>query len=418
MESLDIAFFGSSLISAYWNGAATYYRGLIRALARRGHRISFYEPDAWERKEHRDIPDPGWARSVIYPAQTEADVNEALNQARGADLIVKCSGVGVWDEYLESGVFRVAKPGARVAFLDVDAPATLERVHSNPHDPYLALIPRFDYIFTYGGGDPVISSYRKLGARECIPVYNALDPETHHPVPPEARFQCDLSFLGNRLPDREARVEEFFLRPATLCESRFRSHESRTTAPERPVDFRFPESRTTAPERPVDFRFPESRTTAPERPVRFLLGGSGWGDKLLPANVRWAGHVYTGDHNAFNCSSKAVLNIARDSMARIGFSPATRVFEAAGAGACILTDAWTGIELFLEPGEEIIVVHSGDDVARTIRELPEERARAIGEAGRRRILAGHTYDHRAQLMEDVLAHAARGLGAGSAGAAR
>jgi spore maturation protein CgeB len=216
----------------------------------------------------------------------------------------------------------------------------------------------------------VVSAYRRLGARECIPVYNALDPETHHPVPPEARFQCDLSFLGNRLPDREARVEEFFLRPATLCQS------------------------------------------------SFLLGGSGWGDKSLPPNVRWAGHVYTGDHNAFNCSSKAVLNIARDSMARIGFSPATRVFEATGAGACILTDAWTGIELFLEPGEEIIVVHGGDDVARTIRDLPEERARAIGEAGRRRILASHTYDHRAKLVEDVLAHAAHGVGADSVGAAR
>ena len=386
MESLEVAFFGSSLISAYWNGAATYYRGLTRALARRGHRISFYEPDAWERKEHRDIPNPDWARSVIYKAQTEREVDEALNQARNADLIVKCSGVGVWDEYLESGVFRVAKPGAWVAFLDVDAPATLERVHSNARDPYLALIPRFDYIFTYGGGDPVVSAYRELGARECIPIYNALDPETHHPVPPEARFRCDLSFLGNRLPDREARVDEFFLRPARMCESQFRS--------------------------------PESRTTAPERPVRFLLGGSGWGDKPLPSNVRWAGHVYTGDHNAFNTSSKAVLNIARDSMARIGFSPATRVFEAAGAGACILTDAWTGIELFLEPGEEIIVVHNGEDVARTIRELPEERARAIGEAGRRRILASHTYDHRAKLLEDVLAHAGRGARAGGVGAAR
>jgi spore maturation protein CgeB len=411
MESLDIAFFGSSLISAYWNGAATYYRGLTRALARRGHRISFYEPDAWERKEHRDIPDPDWARSVIYSARTEENVDRALNQARGADLIVKCSGVGVWDEYLESGVFRVAKPGARVAFLDVDAPATLERVHSNSQDPYLALIPRFDYIFTYGGGEPVVSAYRKLGARECIPVYNALDPETHHPVPPEARFQCDLSFLGNRLPDREARVDEYFLRAAMLCEPPFRSTESRTTAAERPVGFRSPDSRTTASERPVGFPYPDSRTTAAERPVRFLLGGSGWGDKALPPNVHWAGHVYTSDHNAFNSSSKAVLNIARDSMARVGFSPATRVFEAAGAGACILTDAWTGIELFLEPGEEIIVVHDGDDVARTIRDLSEERARAIGEAGRRRILASHTYDHRAKLLEDVLARTAHGVGA-------
>ncbi len=355
MERLDIAFFGSSLISAYWNGAATYYRGLIRALARRGHRITFYEPDAYHRKEHRDIPDPAWARSVIYPAEDQLQVDRALLLASGADLIIKCSGVGLWDEYLEAGVFGIRKPGALVAFLDVDAPATLERVHSNPRDPYLDLIPRFDLIFTYGGGDPVVAAYRRLGARECVPIYNALDPETHHPVPPDPRFLCDLSFLGNRLPDREARVDEYFLRAATLCDA------------------------------------------------QFLLGGNGWADKPLPPNVRWAGHVYTADHNAFNCSAKAILNIARDSMARVGFSPATRVFEAAGAGACILTDEWAGIDLFLEPDAEIIVVRDAGDVARTIRDLTPERALAIGEAARRRILAHHTYDHRAKLLEQVLA---------------
>jgi len=58
---LDIAFFGSSLVSAYWNGAATYYRGIIRALHGRGHRVTFYEPNAYGRQEHRDIPDPEWA---------------------------------------------------------------------------------------------------------------------------------------------------------------------------------------------------------------------------------------------------------------------------------------------------------------------------------------------------------------------
>lgn len=368
MPGLDIAFFGSSLISAYWNGAATYYRGLIRALARRGHRIAFYEPDAYHRKEHRDIADPDWARSVIYPAETARQVDCALALASNADLIVKCSGVGVWDEYLEAAVFGIRKPGARVAFLDVDAPATLERVHGNPGDPYLHLIPRFDYIFTYGGGDPVVAAYLQLGARECVPVYNALDPETHHPVPPEPRFQCDLSFLGNRLPDREARVDEYFLRAATLIGTE-------NTGPN------------------------TARFNA-----QFLLGGNGWADKPLPPDVRWAGHVYTADHNAFNCSSKAVLNIARDSMARVGFSPATRVFEAAGAGSCILTDEWAGIDLFLEPGAEIIVVRDGEDVARTVRDLSPERAKSIGEAARRRVLAAHTYDHRAKLLEDVLAN--------------
>src|SRR6476620_7049075 len=95
----NIAFFGSSLVSAYWNGAATYYRGLIRALHERGHSITFYEPDAFERQQHRDIPDPSWAKSIVFPA-TEQAVADALEQARGSDLVVKASGVGVFDELL------------------------------------------------------------------------------------------------------------------------------------------------------------------------------------------------------------------------------------------------------------------------------------------------------------------------------
>ena len=61
-----------------------------------------------------------------------------------------------------------------------------------------------------------------------------------------------------------------------------------------------------------------------------------------------------------------MLNISRDSMASIGFSPATRVFEAAGAGACLLTDAWEGIELFLTPDKEVLVARDGIDVAEAI----------------------------------------------------
>ncbi len=145
-----------------------------------------------------------------------------------------------------------------------------------------------------------------MGARECIPVYNALDPQSHFPVEPDPRFACDLAFLGNRLPDREARVEEFFLKPATLlCER------------------------------------------------SFLIGGNGWESKAMPSNVRHRGHVYTAEHNAFNCTPLAVLNVSRESMARYGFSPATL-------------------------------------------------ARAIGEAARRRVLAQHTYAHRARQLEAVL----------------
>jgi spore maturation protein CgeB len=353
--TLNIAFFGSSLVSAYWNGAATYYRGIIRALHERGHQTTFYEPDAYDRQKHRDIPDPNWAKVVVYSADGEEGVNRALEEASSADLVVKASGVGVFDELLEKAVLELKKPNTLIVFWDVDAPATLDRVQNNPSDPFLDLIPRYDLILTYGGGEPVVKAYKALGARECVPIYNALDPTTHHPVAPEPRFECKLGFLGNRLPDREARVEEFFLRAAT--------------------------------ELPHD---------------HFLLGGNGWDDKPLPSNVKYLGHVYTRDHNAFNCTPQAVLNISRESMARYGFSPATRVFEAAGAGACIITDVWEGIELFLEPEREVLVAQDGLDVAEHLRHLTPEKAHTIGKAAYRRVLAEHTYTHRAAQLEDLL----------------
>ena len=352
---MEFAFFGSSLVSAYWNGAATYYRGLIRALHGRGHRVTFYESDAFDRQKHRDIPDPSWARVVVYSSNGTDAVSRCLDEARHADVIVKTSGIGVFDQLLEDAVLDLKRTNNLVVFWDVDAPATLDRVQSDATDPFRSLIPQYDLVFTYGGGEPVVSAYAELGAQQCVPIYNALDPSTHHPVAADARFEADLSFLGNRLPDREARVEQFFLHAAAKLPAR-----------------------------------------------RFLLGGNGWHDKPMPANVSYVGHVYTRDHNAFNCTPRAVLNISRESMARYGFSPATRVFEAAGAAACLITDYFEGIETFFEPEKELLVARSGEEVAEIVQTLTPQRAKAIGQAAHQRVLAAHTYDHRALLVEQIL----------------
>lgn len=352
---LGIAFFGSSLVSSYWNGAATYYRGILRALAARGHRITFFEPDVYERQQHRDIPDPRWARVVVYPGDRPSAVAEVLAQAAGSDLVVKASGVGAYDAELERGVLDLKSRRTLVAFWDVDAPATLDRVEADPADPFRELVPRYDVVLTYGGGPPVVTRYQALGARRAIPIYNALDPTTHFPAAPDPRFQGDLGFLANRLPDREARVDEFFFAVAA--------------------------------------RLPGSR---------LVLGGSGWEGKPMPPNVRWVGHVYTRDHNAFNASVRAVLNVNRESMARVGYSPATRVFEAAGAGACVVSDAFAGVELFLAPGREILLAGSGAEVAELVAGLSEPEARVIGRRARARVLAAHTYSHRATKVDKVL----------------
>jgi spore maturation protein CgeB len=346
---MRIAWFGSSLVSCYWNGAATYYRGIVRALAERGHHVTFYEPDAYDRQAHRDIADPPWAEVIVWqPTQSTAE--HLVRTAASADVVVKSSGIGVLDDVLECAVADLDGP-MRI-FWDVDAPATL----SNLTPAFRSLVPAYDAILTYGGGDPIVAQYRELGARDCIIVYNALDPETHYPVQPEPVFHAELAFLGNRLPDREARVDEFFLRAAALV---------------------------------------------PER--QFLFGGSGWEDKPLPRNVALLGHVGTADHNALNSTPLAVLNVTRDSMVRNGWSPPTRVFEAAGAGACVITDNWQGIDDFLEPGVEVLVADDGRHVASLIQGLTREHAKQIGGAALTRVLLEHTYEQRALQVEHVLA---------------
>ena len=357
---MKVAFYGSSLLSSYWNGAATYYRGILKAMAKRGYDITFYEPDAFDRQQHRDIDPPEWAKSVVYPA-TDAGLRSVLAEAGAADIVVKANGVGVYDRELLEGVIAGSRRDATRIFWDVDAACTLDEMRGDPSHPVTAALPHLDMVLTYGGGPPVVSAYKGVGAAACVPIYNALDPETHHPAPRDERFASDLAFLGNRLPDREARVEEFFLRAAAAL---------------------------------------------PDQ--SFLIGGNGWHDKAMPANVRHLGHVGTADHNAFNCTPRAVLNVARDSMADVGFSPATRVFEAAGAAACLITDAWEGIEQFLEPDREVLVARDGQDVADHMAALTADRARAIGEAALARVLAHHTYDLRGAEVDRVLrAHRAR-----------
>jgi spore maturation protein CgeB len=351
---MKIAFFGSSLVAS--SRSAPYCRGLLRALAERGHRITFYEPDAFDRQLQRDIDDPDWARIIVYSAKSSDAALRALEHARGSDLVVKASDAGMFDELLDEEVLGLRDAGTLVAFWDFDAPATLDRLDVDPGDRFHALIGQYDLVFTCGGGRRVVDKYLALGARTCVPLYNALDPATHHPVAPDPRFSATLALLANRLPDREERVREFFFTPAVELANE-----------------------------------------------TFLLGGSGWDDRRpAAANVRVLGHVATADHNALNCTPKAILNVNRAGMARYGYSPPLRIFEAAGAGACIISDRWEGIEDFLEPGAEVLRADDGEHVAGILELLTAEHAREIGAAARRRILAQHTYAHRAAQFDAVM----------------
>src|SRR5262249_31787102 len=159
---MKIFVFGSSIVSSYWNGAATYYRGIYKHLHALGNQITFAEPDAYGRQQKLDSALGEYVSVLVYPPDR---VEETLAKAADADLVVKHSGVGVNDELLEREVLRLRSDRARVAFWDVDAPATLARVESDASDPFRSWIPEYDLIFTYGGGDAVARHYLRLGAR-------------------------------------------------------------------------------------------------------------------------------------------------------------------------------------------------------------------------------------------------------------
>jgi spore maturation protein CgeB len=237
-------------------------------------------------------------------------------------------------------------------FWDVDSPATIVRIRTNPTDPFRTVIPLYDAVLSYGGGPASRDGYLSFGAQAYYNIYNGLDPDTHYTTSSDPSFACDAVFLGNRLPDREIRVAELFFRAAEL---------------------------------------------APE--MSFLLGGEGWGDYPIPSNVRWIGHVSSKDHNRINCSAGMVMNINRCSMASFGYSPPTRVFEAAGAGACILCDDWPGINECFEPDREILLVRCAEDVVDALRRYSEADRKRIGLAAHTRALQEHTYAQRAAQVE-------------------
>ncbi len=360
---MKIFAFGSSIVSSYWNGAATYYRGCYKYLARLGYEITFAEPDAYGRQQHRDSDDFGYVTSLVYqPREADggADLDRMLRLAAGADVVVKHSGIGCDDRELERRVpaetsWQTGCGRAMTFIWDVDAPATIERMRADRADALALATPGYDAILTYGGGPKARAGFLEFGAQAYYSFYNGLDPETHFPVASDPELACDLAFLGNRLPDREARVDELFFRAAAL---------------------------------------------APDQ--RFLLGGEGWGDKPMPANVRYLGHVPTADHNRVNCSAGMVININRASMADFGFSPPTRVFEVAGAGSCLLCDSWPGIPDCFEPGSEILVVRSGEDVAAALHTHDASARRAIGQRFHARGLRDHTYAQRAAQADYAL----------------
>ena len=358
---MDIVICGLSITSSWGNGHATNYRGLVQALAERGHDVTFLERDVPWYASHRDLPQPPFGRTILYTSLDELfEHHEAA--VRKADLVVVGSYV---PDGVEVGRWVTSRAGGVSAFYDIDTPVTLAKLARGDHE-YLTtdLIPAYDLYLSFTGGPTLERLEADLGSPRARAFYCIADPEALYPESSQPRW--DLGYLGTYSDDRQPTVQRLLIDVATA---------------------------------------------APER--AFVVAGPQYpGDVGWPPNVERIDHLPPARHRGFYNSQRFTLNVTRADMIRAGYSPSVRLFEAAACGVPVISDRWVGLDGFFEIGTEILVADSTQDVLRYLSEISGEEARAMGERARKRVVAEHTAQHRALALEgyvsEVRSHSSPG----------
>jgi spore maturation protein CgeB len=347
-QNLQILFFGLTISSSWSNGHATPYRALLRALHDLNIKVVFYERDVPYYARHRDFDSCDYCELILYK-DWEPIRESALRRARDSDVVVTASylpeGIRITEELLEVA-------GPLHVFYDLDTPITLNRMRENGVD-YLRpdLIPEFDLYLSFTGGSILYTLEQNFGARCALPLYGCVDPDSYVRVASQERFACDLSFMGTYAPDRADCIRELFLAAAG--------------------------------------RLPQQS---------FLLAGSMYPTEWeWPAGLRRLEHVSAANHPALYSSSRATLNLTRGVMARSGYCPSGRFFEASACGTPLLTDEWEGLDSFFHVEQELLVVRSSDDVVEALKSPDRDLARMAARA-RERTLDEHSGRHRAKQL--------------------
>jgi spore maturation protein CgeB len=351
---VKVVVLGLALSSSWGNGHATTYRALLRAFAARGHEVTFLERDVPWYAAHRDLPDPDFCCLRLYRELADLD-RMWRSEVAEADAVIVGSfvpdgvAVGRWAQAVTNGV---------TAFYDIDTPVTLGKLARGDHE-YVSpqLIAGYDLYLSFTGGSVLKTLERLYGARSAHALYCSVDAEAYRPR--EEPHRWDLSYLGTYSDDRQPTLERLLVDVARQ---------------------------------------------APD--LRFCVAGPQYpADLTWPANVERLEHVAPADHPRFYAASRFTLNVTRADMIAAGWSPSVRLFEGGACGVPIISDVWEGLESLFEPGDEIVLAQDGATVVRTLREVSEPERRAMGAAGRRRILAGHTAERRAMELESLLSSA-------------
>lgn len=347
-SALDIVILGLSITSSWGNGHATTYRGLVRELQRRGHRVLFLERDVPWYAGNRDLPAPPYCRTGLYSDLDELRDTYA-SAVRNADFVLVGSYVPEGVAVAE-WVFSTAS--GPVAFYDIDTPVTLARLAKGDCE-YLSLeqIPRYHAYFSFTGGPTLRVLERRLGSPMARPLYCSFDPELYYREEREPRW--DLGYMGTYSSDRQRPLQTMMLDAALVWPA-----------------------------------------------GRFAVAGPQYPDTLIwPQNVERIEHLPPAEHRAFYCSQRFTLNVTRADMVRAGHSPSVRLFEAAACGVPVISDYWAGLGSLFKIGSEILVSRGPEDTLMFLRDVTEEGRRAIGERARLRVLAEHTAAHRAAELE-------------------
>jgi spore maturation protein CgeB len=354
---MKLVIFGLTISSSWGNGHATLWRALLGAFAKRGHDVIFFERDVPYYAAHRDLRELEHGQLRLYAdwEDVRADAKRELEDADAGMVTSYCpDGIAASELVLDSNV-------ARRVFYDLDTPVTLSQLSAGERVPYLPPqgLGDFDLVLSYTGGEALTELRSRLHARVATPLYGSVDPNEHRPVTPVAAYRSDLSYLGTYAEDRQRALAELFLEPAR--------------------------------------RLPA---------MRFLIGGAQYPSSFpWSENIHFKRHLPPAEHPAFFSSSRMTLNVTRHAMARMGWCPSGRLFEAAACGVPILSDSWAGLDQFFTPGSEIFVAENCDDAVGAIA-LDDKTLRSVAAAARERTLTEHTADRRAAELESLLASVA------------
>jgi spore maturation protein CgeB len=350
---MKLVFIGLSITSSWGNGHATTYRALLRALAARGHEVTFLERDAPWYAANRDLPSPSFCEVALY------DSVGALESHHGA--LMRNADVTVVGSYVPEGIAvgnLVQRTAAGLtAFYDIDTPVTLSRLGNGLDYLDARQIPRYDLYLSFTGGPTLERLRRRHGARCARALYCSVDPDLYYPDGPDDPAPViDLGYLGTYSSDRQPVLDRLMLDAAR--------------------------------------RWPVGS---------FVVAGPQYPDSIAwPANVTRVCHVEPADHRGFYTSSRFTLNVTRQDMVTAGYSPSVRLFEAAACRTPIISDTWPGLETLFTPGREILLSRHGCDTLEFLRDLPEPERRELGERARARVLAAHTAAHRAVEFEQAV----------------